>query len=406
MSFAAKRHLSPAVLALRRRVAAASDAQILRILATVDSMADRGEADELVSPLRERLNVLRPPRRLRFRRLLFYPLGPLMVSPADWRPTLPCIPRSALPPIADQVRAALPAMVADLEARIDNITTAERERIARLGDILWPAAAQVLADAQLPPGWREAGLGGRHHAALAPVLAALLFQAPAVEYLCLTSVEGLLPPDPQALRTILDVTTNQHLPALSFLLGLLLMRLPDASGLFGCLETPHALIALDQAADWLIARLTAETPARWIASGTLQEAATTLRRLCALLDQIEALPAARGRQAQCRRLRGQLHLACRDRFTAGLWDDLLTPLTDFAAWPEARALEEAARGVRLFAQEARRLGDGDIYDQGLSEAAARLKAPNAPMPRVALIRLVEILESPAAALALMAEKPG
>ncbi len=69
------------IRAVTREVAGADDARVMRIVATVDAMSARGPADELIVPVRHRLAALRPPRPLRFARLLFYPLDPLIVCP-------------------------------------------------------------------------------------------------------------------------------------------------------------------------------------------------------------------------------------------------------------------------------------------------------------------------------------
>ena len=74
---------SPAleIQALTREVAEASDPHIKRIVAKVDAMAIRGPADALIEPLRQRLRILRPPRPLRFGRLLSIRLIPSSCPP-------------------------------------------------------------------------------------------------------------------------------------------------------------------------------------------------------------------------------------------------------------------------------------------------------------------------------------
>ena len=53
---------------LKREMADASNSKILSIVAALDSVADCGSADDLISPIRARLAKLQPPRRLRFSR--------------------------------------------------------------------------------------------------------------------------------------------------------------------------------------------------------------------------------------------------------------------------------------------------------------------------------------------------
>ena len=69
MAGAITRSTNPAIREVNRDLAAAQDTQILRAVAMVDAMPDRGQADQLVAPLRARLARLRPPRPLRFARI-------------------------------------------------------------------------------------------------------------------------------------------------------------------------------------------------------------------------------------------------------------------------------------------------------------------------------------------------
>jgi hypothetical protein len=94
----------PAVRALTGEIAGAGDHQIMRIVAMVDAMTSRGVADAVIAPLRHRLTRLRPPRPLRFGRLMFHPLDPLIVPAAHWRPGRQAIPRTALMAMAEHVR--------------------------------------------------------------------------------------------------------------------------------------------------------------------------------------------------------------------------------------------------------------------------------------------------------------
>ena len=81
--------------------------KIRRILAVVDDVSNPAVNQALLDPVRHRLASLNPARPLRFARLLFIPLDPLMVAPRDWRPNEPTLPRSILAPVAKAVRAGL-----------------------------------------------------------------------------------------------------------------------------------------------------------------------------------------------------------------------------------------------------------------------------------------------------------
>src|ERR1700682_2240745 len=94
------RSANPAIREVARSLAVARDEQILQVVAMVDAMPNRGAADQLIAPLRGRLALLRPPRPLRFARLLFLPLDPLIVPAGRWRPEQNTIPRNAIPSLA------------------------------------------------------------------------------------------------------------------------------------------------------------------------------------------------------------------------------------------------------------------------------------------------------------------
>ena len=390
---------------LIRRVAAATDSQMLRILATVESAADRREADALLSPLRPRLNVLRPPRRLRMKRLLFYPFDPLIVSPRLWRPILPAIPRSALGPIAAAVTAAIPGTIADIDARVEGQTSADIDVVLSAGKILWPKAAQALKPDAVPADWRgETGLNNAHYQAIAAIVAAILRYAPVIETLCQTSMAVLMPPPREAVHAVIRAVAVDHGPALPHLMGILMMRLPDPSPLFSYPRTDiggaAVLSARERAAELLLGRMAHDGPATWIAGGGMIEAAEMLRRAVTLLTELEKTPVT-DRKAQCKALRQGLDAAAQMRFDTCLREDWLAPLGSGEP-PDITTLEDIAYDLRIFQAEARELGGRGIYDEGLTAAAERIgPAAVNRMASVDRARLTEILLGARAGLQLV-----
>ena len=130
---------------LRQDVLDAEDARLLRIVHFVDRLPDRGDADALLAPLRPRLEVLRPPRPLNLRRLMFLPLDPLIVAPQRWKPGALGIPRTVLPPLIAAVLKAIGPVAADVQARIDGHQMLNADVVLDAGEVLWPAAAAALA---------------------------------------------------------------------------------------------------------------------------------------------------------------------------------------------------------------------------------------------------------------------
>jgi len=384
---------------LIRQLAAATDSQVLRIIATVETAADRREAEILLSPLRPRLNVLRPPRRLRIRRLMFYPLDPVILPPRRWRPGRPAIPRSILTPLATTVATAIPASIAQAEALLAGQTTANKALIRAAGSVIWPATAAALDAVAKPAAWSDTGLAVAHYHALAPILAALLRQASALETLILTALPGMLPPSADAVHAILRAVEQDHPPALPTLFLLLMMRLPEPAVLFSLSRrdptTRGLAAARADAVAFLLERIEREGAAAWIAGGPLAEAAETVRRLLELLMLIDQRGSA-AMHPTCLALRQALDLACRRRVEVAVQSDLLPALSHRPVEPEA--LETMTLGLALFHAEAREVGGKQFYDTMLGRLMATIRQHTQP-PLAA--RLIEILLGTDAALAML-----
>ncbi|MDR3531327.1 MAG: hypothetical protein P4L90_12345 [Rhodopila sp.] len=402
----------PAIRALTQEIVGARAPQIMRIVATVDALLSRGPADQLVAPLRRRLKVLRPPRPLRFARLMFRPLEPLIVPAARWRLGQPGIPRTALPPMADHVRLAMGTEAAAIEAEIAGHTAAGTDLIARVGQSLWPAAAQILADTKPPATWDTTGLGDVVYRPLADIVATLLRQAAALETLCAETANGLLPPRPEAIDAILHQVTTANPAALPMTITLLLTRLPEAAAVLAEARAgPEAVsvqAVMDQTADRLLRQLDDEegTEAR-IADGTLADAGVAANRIATLLRHLDTSNATPRRRARIRAVRRRLDAGCQARFAAGLEDELLTPLRQSGLLADIPALESTARGLRILAAEARVVGSGATYDLLLGKAAEVIKdsAIQERLGLAAQLRLVEILAGSEAALAMLDQGP-
>src|SRR5271165_2990189 len=89
----------PDVSALRHDLREANGQKIKQVTALLDELADPKVNETLLDALRVRLASLNLVRPLRFSRLLFMPLDPLIVSPREWKSGEPSVPRTALSPI-------------------------------------------------------------------------------------------------------------------------------------------------------------------------------------------------------------------------------------------------------------------------------------------------------------------
>ncbi|MEA2745102.1 MAG: hypothetical protein QOG25_3473 [Acetobacteraceae bacterium] len=399
------RPLNLLIRILNREIAQAPDERILRIVTLVDAMPVRGAADQLLAPLRQRLALLRPPRPLRLPRLIFHPLKPLIVAAAGWRIGQQAIPRTVIMPIANHVRLAMGAAGVAIETRMAGRTTADTELIVRLGCSLWPAAAKILTGSAIPETWAATQLGDNIYRPLADIVAAVLAEAAALQTLCAETATGLLPPRLKVVEAILNRVARMNPGALPMMIALLLDSVPQAAGLLLPARTTTVQNAMNEAAEILLRQLSHEDgiEAR-IGKARLSDAGTATSRIVTLLTHLSDVATKYTPRDQLRMLRRRLDASCAARFASGLRDELLTPLRRLTIFPDPDqilALETAARGLRVLATEARSVGSGVAYDRLLSQAAAAIKDDAIRMALTDRLRLIEILASPAAALAML-----
>jgi hypothetical protein len=404
----------PAMRVLSQDILSAGDPQILRIVATVDAMMQRGKADMLIAPLRLRLAMIRPPRPLRFVRLMFHPLDLLIIPAPRWRPGQQALPRTALMPMAEHVRLAMGAAAATIEAEITGHTTADTDLICRQGQSLWPAAAAILAKTPMPETWDATELGDVSYRPLANAVATLLAEAATIETLGSEAATGLLPPKPTAITAILSRVARANKAVLPMMIAVLLDRLPEAAGLLPAAnmgpEAAATHAAMEDAAELLLRQLDWEDGVETrIAAGTLAEAGAAAGQIATLLRHLDTANAKPQRRERVRAVRQRLDADCKLRFAAGLQNELLAPLLQVGLSPDAsnlHGMEAAARGLRMLETEGRIVGSGSTYDLLLEKAAEAIKG-DAMKDKLSLadrMRLVEILRGPDAALEMLDRK--
>lgn len=285
--------LGPEMRAMRRELASAPDAQVLQVLRLVDAMADRGQADALLAPLRERLRVLRPPRPLRLSRLLFLPLDPVIVPANAWRPEQALLPRNAILPLTELVRAGLPAQVEAVEQEITRNTQAG----PALGRLIWPQAGKLLRLAQPPPSWLNAGLRAADFAPLAAATACCLENALTLAQLSDASLRAS--ELNAALQAVLEAAQVSGPVAWGMQLTIMLQLFPRAEAPRRAATAPRSDRAMracaegaqTQCLDWI------EQSASIPGLGDLTEAADAAHRQVSLLDAFLGEPAHRKRAA-------------------------------------------------------------------------------------------------------------
>jgi hypothetical protein len=411
--------LPPDARTIRRELEAVQAAKLLRVVAVIDAMGDRGTADALLIPLRARLARLRPPRLLRFERLLFQPLDPVIVPGPCWQPDSPTIPRHALRPIAQTVRSALGARATEIDALIGGCSGSDHGAPARIGGLLWPEAADALAAAvsaggPAPSAWVDAGL---RPALFTPMVQAI---GTVWHWHCrLQAIElnagGI---DHAAIAAVVAGIAHEPILTQAMMMALLLTRLPRAASLLqsciGALAAGPEQAALrtagTRAIDGLTAQLQGGGLEAQVAGTCLADAAPEVRRLATLLDELLARATTPTRRAGIDAMRQRLDTSCRARFQSGLLDDLLTPLqvrTEVIDGPVQTGFEATARSLRDLETEARRIGGAELYDALLGSATQvlQLAATQGVLTLPRQVRLVEILNGPEAAMALLDGAP-
>jgi hypothetical protein len=406
-------HQGAAIKDLQRSIAQAADARIAEIVNLVDSLPERGAADALLTPLRARLQQIRPQRQLNFARLLFTPANPLIVPATQWRRGSATLPRSALRALAQQVHHDLGAASRDIEADIAGVNVGDHAAILRSGTKLWPLAADVLSAAPPPDLWADdTGLTAADHSAIAFPLATLLHQGRTVAALTERNAAGL--PVPRAnIRACLQAALGfigqraTGKPPIGFLLAALLARLhlpEDILVAAGDLAQASNEPAIRQAADLAIDSMLDGSKAAISDQPDLGAATADLQRILTLLDTLERPgPANRpSRKPAITALRRALDTVGRQRFQVDMAKclDAATALQAAATpQPDTAGLEANLRDLRRFESIGRNFGGGLVYD--LTIAAASLKlAQHPPNPATSsdIARLIEILNGPEAAI--------
>lgn len=404
--------------ALHGTLAGTEDAKIPRLLAIVDSLEERGATDDLIAPFRERMAQLRPPRPLRFTRLLFLPLDPLIVPPTGWQTKSPTIPRSALWPMAGAIRRAASEKVARIDRMIDGHSTHDHGVIAEVAPLLWTGAAQTLAQCEAPADWTErTGLPGPLFTSIAGNTAAVLAQVLTLQT-WRAEVEMGAPVRTSAVQLMLQQVNRRRPEAVGMLIALLLARLPQA---VGALRRAMAEIggstmvamraAMETATDSLLERLEAANGIESAVLGTvLRGAGVEVYRILRLLTCVDVENAKPSQRTRVTALRRRLDECCRLRFIMGLQTDFLQVLEDPAAQADiatVNRLEEAARGLRELADEAVRVGSAGTYELLLRQTtdATRAIGAEGAFTLADKVRLVEILAGPDEAWTLLEDAP-
>jgi len=381
---------------LRREVAQAGDDQRRRIVLFVDRLAERGDADALIAPLRPRLARIAPGRPLGLPRLLFLPLDKLIVDAGQWKPGMPCIPRSVVPALAEAVLAAIGHEAEGLRRLTAGHSMADTDVVMTVGGVLWPAAAATLRDCAPPPGWTQAtGLRPDDFVAFARPVAGLLAHGPTLYRMTLRDAEALAP---ASIGVVLAAARRSGGDTPAMLLALLLALVPDPATVLRFAEPSGGQPAvadratLDRAIDFMLDMAGDGAPSGAEAAPDFDD----LRSMAVLVDGLEVQRGQRSpRAAKVLRVQQRLDGFCRQKFETAA--EMLKPPAAAPAEPatpigdaEVNQMESAARDLRRLEAVGKRLTVSGYYDAGLRRSAERLAA-SPGLTSADLLRLTEIL---------------
>ncbi len=389
---------------LRAALACAPDEALARVVARLDALPQRGEADALLDPVRPRLRRLRPPRPLRLARLLFLPLDPVLVPPCGWRPGVVEVPRNAVVPIADAVEAALGPAATEIGRAGEAGSTTDLALAGELGARLWPAAGALPLPTP-PPGWRLAGLSPEAAPAILALCCAVWRNAP----LLWAALHQDGPPE-AASRAAFAAFAREGAGPLEAGMRLLLRQ---AAAPVSVVSTALGFLpALASTAERALHEALGRDLEEIALTGDLGAMAETVTLLARRFSDLDANGAPGQREARRRTLaalRREGASLCQERFSTMLEEALLAPAAQAHAGAHASdemvaGLETAARHLRRLEAAGRRIGAETAFDRMVRDAVERLAtlaANPGGLARTDAARLVEILAGSEAAVPLL-----
>lgn len=188
-----------AVSTVSKDIRQADDTKLRQIVAFLESGSNEQARQNLLEPLRPRLAFLKPPRQLRFTRLLFLPLDDLIVPAPRWLPRHATVPRSIMTAISHTVRQGMAEQAAEIDQLIAGQDTTNTALIETAGRIVWAHAARILAELPPPVGWDATGLRPDLYPSIARAVSTVLRRADLLRTLVHDTEQGGLKLDEQLL---------------------------------------------------------------------------------------------------------------------------------------------------------------------------------------------------------------
>lgn len=131
---------------IAKLLAKAGDAELVAVMAMVDSVPSRATLETEIDTIRPKLAMLRPPRPASFNRVLVTPFEDMLVPDAQWLPDTMLIARSNLTAITKSARAVFSQTeLNDLAVKMQGWNMSDIDRVCQLGADIWLRSAEGIA---------------------------------------------------------------------------------------------------------------------------------------------------------------------------------------------------------------------------------------------------------------------
>lgn len=343
-------------------LSAASDENLLRIIAMIDRLPDRTKLEGLVTDIRPRLARLRSPRPVTMTRLLFFPLSGALVNRSAWRQDPATIPRAALKRIFALLHDLPGTHLTETEAAIQHAVFSDVAVVDRYGRPLWEAAARFCE--KITPGsrWAEAGFSADEFRAMMRLAAGVWRHAgPLWDVLR----RGTAPISADALRVALTEPANEGPRVFRAAFRTLLLASGNAAAfttLTSGMPPGISEVVIQSLEEWI------ETALPKLAEQDLIEATSRAEEIGKTLEALGLAPFFQipRRRQQLSAFFWRLEEHCRAMLLEIMDEEILPALTPSPeAYSDDRVmiLENHARAARRIEILGRHFGNDPAYDE-------------------------------------------
>ncbi|MCA3314972.1 MAG: hypothetical protein ING24_06060 [Roseomonas sp.] len=169
-----------ALTRISKRASRASDSVLQQVVAVLEAVPSRTMLDPIIESARPRLKLLRPPRPITFARILFLPFDGAVVPLKEWSMGSAKLPRPALMPISEAIRAAMGPEAEKISANLGGRSFFDVLQVDSEGRTLWAEAARLAPTLSFPKGLPAAGLDAAQSEQLLELAAGIWRHADAI----------------------------------------------------------------------------------------------------------------------------------------------------------------------------------------------------------------------------------